>query len=66
MATADILKKVNIPKALIHRGYHFCEVSLQKDPPSLRKMKLKNCAHFCDYHGTGVVCGYMSRDSYNG
>jgi hypothetical protein len=28
MATAAILKKVNIPKALTHGGYYFCEVSL--------------------------------------
>jgi hypothetical protein len=38
MATAAILKKVNIPKALPHGGCHYCEVSLLKVQPSLRKM----------------------------
>jgi hypothetical protein len=49
MATAAILKKVNIQKALTHEGYRFCEVSLQKDQQSLRKMKLKNSAHICGF-----------------
>jgi hypothetical protein len=65
MAMAAILKKVNIPKALTHEGYRFCEVSLQKDQPSLRKMKLKNCAHFYGYHGNGshfeVFCTVSSQ-----
>jgi hypothetical protein len=51
MAMAAILKKVNIPKALTHGGYRFCEVSSQKVQPSLRIMKFKICAHFCGYHG---------------
>jgi hypothetical protein len=57
MATAAILKKVNIPKALTHEGYRFCKVSLQKDQPCLRKMKLKNCTHFCRFHGNGSHFG---------
>jgi hypothetical protein len=38
MATAAILKKVYIPKALTHGGYRFCKVSLQKDQPCLREL----------------------------
>jgi hypothetical protein len=57
MAMAAILKKVNIPKALTYGGCYFCEVSLQKVQPSLRKMKLKNCAHFCGYHGNSSHFG---------
>jgi hypothetical protein len=57
MAMTAILKKVNIQKALTHGGYCFCEVSSQKDQPSLRKMKLKKCAHFCGYHGNRSYFG---------
>jgi hypothetical protein len=47
MATAAILKKkVNIPKVLTHEGCRFSEISFQKVQPSLRKMKLKNCAQW--------------------
>jgi hypothetical protein len=44
IAMAAIFEMVNIAKALTYSGYCFCEVSLQKDHPSLRKMILKNCA----------------------
>jgi hypothetical protein len=57
IATAAILEMINIAKALTHRGYCFCEVSMQKDQPSLRKMKSKNCAHLCGYHGNGSHFG---------
>jgi hypothetical protein len=53
MATAAILKKVNILKELPHGGCHYCEVSLPKVQPSLRKMKLKKCKQCCGYHGNG-------------
>ena len=53
MATAAILKEVDIAKAFTHVGYRFCKVSLQKDQPSLRYMKLKMFVYFCGYHGNG-------------
>jgi hypothetical protein len=40
-------------KALPHGGCHYCEVSLLKVQPSLRKMKVKKCKQFCGYHGNG-------------
>jgi radical SAM superfamily enzyme len=52
-----ILEMVNIAKALTHGGCGFCEVSSQKVQPSQRKVKIKNFAHFCSYHGNGSHVG---------
>jgi hypothetical protein len=57
IAMAAILKMVNIAKALSHGGYCFCEVSSQMVEPSLIKMKLKNCVHFCGNHGNSSHFG---------
>jgi hypothetical protein len=50
MATAVILDKV---KALTHGCYHFRGVWSQEEQPSPRKVKIKNFANICDYHGNG-------------
>jgi hypothetical protein len=59
MATEAISEIINISKGPTNCGHHFCEVSLQKDQPSLRKMKLKNCALFGCYHGNSSHFGFF-------
>jgi hypothetical protein len=67
MATAAILKKVNITKPHTHCGHGFCIFLLQNIHPTPRYMNLKKIVNFSSYQGNGshFENGTYSKSTYS-